>query len=73
MTGATVSDVLPAGVTFVSATDGATYDAGTNTVHFTTGTLAPGATASFQLTVAIDPAADRHARATRPRSARPPA
>src|SRR5439155_978278 len=42
VTGATVSDVLPAGATFVSATNGATYDAGTNTVSFTTGTLASG-------------------------------
>ena len=41
VTGAQVSDVLPAGATFVSATNGATYDAGTNTVHFTTGTVAP--------------------------------
>ena len=32
VTGATVSDLLPAGTTFVSATNGATYDAGTNTV-----------------------------------------
>ena len=55
VTGATVSDVLPAGVTFVTATNGATYDAGTNTVHFTTGTLATGDTTSFDLTVAIDP------------------
>src|SRR5207253_890363 len=29
---------------------------GTNTVHFTTGTLAASGTTSFQLTVAIDPA-----------------
>ena len=56
VTGATVSDLLPAGTTFVSATNGATYDAGTNTVHFTTGMLAAGDTSSFQLTLAIDPA-----------------
>ena len=55
VTGATVSDVLPAGTTFVSATNGATYDAGTNTVTFTTGTLASGGTTSFQLTLAISP------------------
>ena len=54
ITGATVSDVLPAGTTFFSATNGATYDSGTNTVRFTTGTLAAGGTASFQLTLAID-------------------
>src|SRR5207244_2181558 len=55
VTGATVSDVLPAGTTFVSATNGATYDAGTNTVSFTTGTLASGDMTSFQLTVFISP------------------
>src|SRR5439155_743431 len=55
VTGATVSDVLPAGTTFVPATNGATYDAGTNTVSFTTGTLATGDQTSFQLTVFISP------------------
>src|SRR5438876_933865 len=55
VTGATVSDVLPAGATFVSATNGATYDAGTNTVSFTTGTLAMGDQTSFLLTLAISP------------------
>src|SRR5204862_422687 len=53
VTGATVADPLPAGITFVSATNGATYDAGTNTVHFTTGTLATGDSTSFDLTLAI--------------------
>ena len=57
VTGAVVSDVLPPGVIFFSATNGATYDAGTNTVHYTTGTLASGGTRSFDLTVTIDPAA----------------
>ena len=61
VTGATVSDVLPAGTTFVSATNGATYDSGTNTVHFTTGTLATGGTTSFQLTLGISPGVDGHA------------
>src|SRR5207245_1110444 len=55
VTGATVSDVLPAGATFVSATNGATYDAGTNTVSFTTSTLASGHQTSFLLTLAISP------------------
>src|SRR4029078_12995809 len=55
VTGATASDVLPAGTTFVSATGGATYNAGTNTVTFTSGTLASGASTSFQLTLAISP------------------
>ncbi len=57
VTGATVSDVLPAGETFVSATGGATYNSGTNTVSYTTGTLATGGTTSFNLTVAISPTA----------------
>src|SRR5205085_2160953 len=56
VTGATVSDPLPAGTTFVSATNGASYVSGTNTIHLTTGTLATGGTSSFQLTLAIDPA-----------------
>ena len=53
VTGATVSDVLPAGTTFVSATNGATYNSGTNTVNFTGGTLASDGATSFQLTLAI--------------------
>src|SRR5262249_10917543 len=57
MTGASVSDPLPAGTTFVSATGGAVYDAGTNSVVFTTGTLAPSDTTSFQVTLAISPTA----------------
>src|SRR5262249_13396424 len=57
VTGATVSDPLPAGTTFVSATGGATYDSLTNTVHFTTGTLAPTDTSTFELTLDIDPTA----------------
>ncbi len=54
VTGAMVSDVLPAGTTFVSATNGATYDSGTNTVSFTTGTLATGGTDDFRITLAIN-------------------
>jgi uncharacterized repeat protein (TIGR01451 family) len=53
VTGATVSDVLPAGTTFVAASGGATYNSGTNTVTYTTGTVAPGGTSSFTLTLAI--------------------
>ena len=55
VTGADVVDPLPAGVTFVSATGGATHDAGTNTVHYTTGTIAAGGSESFTITVAIEP------------------
>jgi uncharacterized repeat protein (TIGR01451 family) len=57
VTGATVSDVLPAGVTFVSATGGATYNAGTNKVNFTSGMLIPAGTTNF--TITILPAANR--------------
>lgn len=53
VTGATVSDVLPAGTSFVSATNGTIYDPVANTVRFTTGALAPNGTTSFQLTLAI--------------------
>src|SRR5262249_28787135 len=56
VSGASVSDVLPAGTTFVSATGGATYNPDTTTAHFTTGTVATGDPASFQLTLAVDPA-----------------
>ncbi len=55
VTGATVVDPLPAGVTFVSATGGATYDAGTNTIHYTTGTIGAGGTETFTITVAVGP------------------
>jgi len=61
VTGATVSDVLPAGTAFVSATGGATYDGATNTVTFTTGTVAPSGTTSFDLTLAIAPGSTGHA------------
>jgi uncharacterized repeat protein (TIGR01451 family) len=57
VTGAEVSDVLPSGTTFVSATDGATYNAATNTVSFTTGSLAPGGNTGFQLALAISASA----------------
>jgi uncharacterized repeat protein (TIGR01451 family) len=57
VTGAQASDVLPADTTFVSATSGATYDAGANTVSFTTGTLAPGDSTGFRLTLAISSSA----------------
>lgn len=50
-----VSDVLPAEVTFVSA-PGCTYAAGTTTVSCAAGTLAPGGSASFSVTVQVGPA-----------------
>src|SRR5262249_34824250 len=57
VTGATVSDPLPAGTTFVSHTARPTFDSLTNTVHFTTGTLAPTDPSTFELTLDIDPTA----------------
>ncbi|MBL6713383.1 MAG: DUF11 domain-containing protein, partial [Pirellulales bacterium] len=53
VTGAVVSDVLPAGLSYVSATNGATYDAGTRTVSYTSGLLTPTATESFVVSVAV--------------------
>ena len=51
----TVSDPLPEKTTFVSASDGATYDPATRTVTFPVGRLDPGATQEFTLTVLTDP------------------
>src|SRR5205823_2419108 len=54
VTGATVSDPLPAGLTFISGSAGVSYNAGTNTVSYTTGTLAPlTGTESFTVTVGV--------------------
>jgi uncharacterized repeat protein (TIGR01451 family) len=53
VSGATVADVLPAGTTFVSATGGATYDSGTRTVTFVTGTLAKNGSTTFTVTLGI--------------------
>jgi uncharacterized repeat protein (TIGR01451 family) len=52
-TGVVVTDQLPDGVTFVSASPGCAAAAGT--VTCTVGTLAPGATAAVTVTVAIPP------------------
>ena len=53
-TGVVVTDTLPAGATFVSATGGGTASAGV--VTWPPATIAPGSTAQVQLTVLIDPA-----------------
>src|SRR5204862_103963 len=54
VTGATVADVLPAGLTFISGSAGVSYDSGTNTVHYTTGTLlGNGGTESCTVTVGV--------------------
>src|SRR5205807_521711 len=53
--GGTVTDVLPAQVSFVSASAGCTNAAGTVTCTF--GTLAPSATQTFTIVVHINPTA----------------
>lgn len=50
-TGVSVLDLLPPGVTFVSASGTGTYNSGTGV--WTVGTLAPGATASITITVNV--------------------
>jgi uncharacterized repeat protein (TIGR01451 family) len=50
-TGVTVLDILPPGVTFVSASGSGSYNAGTGI--WTIGTLAPGASASITITVTV--------------------
>jgi uncharacterized repeat protein (TIGR01451 family) len=50
-TGVTVTDVLPPGVAFVSASGAGSYNAGTGI--WTVGTLAPGASASLTITVIV--------------------
>lgn len=49
--GVTVRDILPAGVTFVSASGTGTYNSGTGI--WTVGALAPGASASITITVTV--------------------
>ncbi|HYH10201.1 MAG TPA: hypothetical protein VEK11_24345 [Thermoanaerobaculia bacterium] len=51
----TVTDVLPAGTTFVSATSTQGTCTGTATVTCTVGTLAPGGTATITLIVTLPP------------------
>lgn len=51
-TGVTVRDILPPGVTFVSAAGAGSYNAGTGI--WTVGTLAPGASANITITVTVN-------------------
>ena len=51
-TGVTVTDPIPAGTTFVSATGGGSHSAGT--VTWNLGSLASGASTNVQLVVAVD-------------------
>jgi len=53
-TGAVVLDALPSGVSFVSATDGGTYDSGSHTVSWAIGTIANNASTSFNITVKVN-------------------
>ena len=53
--GTTVSDPIPSKTTFVSASGGATYDPVSRTVTFPVGTLGPGGSQAFTLTVLTDP------------------
>lgn len=55
-TGVVVTDELPAELTFVSATDGGTYDAATRTVTWGLGTLAISEVRTIQVTVTVDAA-----------------
>jgi uncharacterized repeat protein (TIGR01451 family) len=51
--GARITDYLPANVTFVSATDGGAFDAGTRTVTWDLGTVPLNATGSVDLVVRV--------------------
>jgi len=53
-TGAVIVDALPSGVSFVSATDGGTYDPSSHTVSWAIGTLANGASISVNITVTVN-------------------
>src|SRR6478735_6132878 len=56
-TGVVATDVLPAGVTFVSASSGCGYASSTRTVTCPVGTLAAGASTSRLVSVTADPIA----------------
>jgi uncharacterized repeat protein (TIGR01451 family) len=53
-TGAIVVDALPSGLSFVSATNGGTYDAGSHTVRWVLGGLATGASTSVNVTAEVN-------------------
>ena len=52
-TGVVVTDTLPAGLTFVSATDGGVWDANTRTITWNVGSLAAGATFTPTVTATV--------------------
>jgi len=53
-TGVVVVDGLPSSVSFVSATNGGTYDAGSHTVRWVLGGLAAGVSTSVNVTVEVN-------------------
>jgi uncharacterized repeat protein (TIGR01451 family) len=53
-TGVTVTDRLPANTTFVSASNGGTFNAVTGVVTWNLGSLAPGGVTSVTVTVTVD-------------------
>lgn len=62
--GVTITDELPQGVSFVSASAGCTYDATNRTVTCDLGTLASGATAQRTITVQAESPGDKTNTAT---------
>lgn len=54
VTGAVLSDVLPTGTTFVSASGGGSYTSGTRTVAWALGSLPAGASGSVTVTATVD-------------------
>jgi uncharacterized repeat protein (TIGR01451 family)/MYXO-CTERM domain-containing protein len=52
--GAALSDLLPAGTSFISASNGGSFVAGTNTVSWTLGDLAASGSGSVTLVVLVD-------------------
>jgi uncharacterized repeat protein (TIGR01451 family) len=54
VTGVTISEPLPDGVTYVSNTGGGVYNGGTSTVSWTIGNLAAGASGTVTVTVTVD-------------------
>jgi len=53
-TGSVVIDALPSGVSFISATNGGAYDAGSHTVRWVLGGLAVDASTSVNITVEVN-------------------
>jgi fimbrial isopeptide formation D2 family protein/uncharacterized repeat protein (TIGR01451 family) len=57
MSGATVTDVLPAGLTYVSGSQGVTYNPTTRTVTYVTGQINVNSSTTFTITATVDPTA----------------